>query len=307
LPKSAPAHHEAGLPEPKPTDDPLHPELAKQARELEEAQKRLTEELRRLDLLQEDDVKTAKELAALEGKRGLLDKTRAELEKTAAEHGKTVQGTAVSLADIMKRRQKLMDDIQALEKLPPVKKTLRYRTPVSQPVHAEELHFECQHGKVTFIDVQTLVGDIRRHMEEKVEELRANWQVRDATDAVGAFRMHYVIERFRGGMDSVFSAGGPNGGNFSYGLSEWFVEPVIFDRGETALAALAAHSEFRHIVDGLSPTQAVVTFWVYPDSFELYRQLRDFLQDHDITVAGRPLPAGVPIASSRRGSVSRGQ
>jgi hypothetical protein len=60
-------------------------------------------------------------------------------------------------------------------------------------------------------------------------------------------------------------------------------------------------------VDGLSPAQAVVTLWVYPDSFDAYRRLRDYLQDHEITVAGRPLPDGVPIASSRRGTVSRGQ
>jgi hypothetical protein len=47
--------------------------------------------------------------------------------------------------------------------------------------------------------------------------------------------------------------------------------------------------------------------WVYPDSFLLYRQLRDFMHEHDIVVAGRPLLNGMPIASSRRGSASRGQ
>src|SRR5262249_44924647 len=95
--------------------------------------------------------------------------------------------------------------------------------------------------------------------------------------------------------------------NYRYGLSGWEVEPIAPVRGEPANRALAPGSEFRQIADALDPHQSVVTFWVYSDSFDLYRQLRDYLYDRDITVAGRPLPDGVPITCSRRGSVSRGQ
>jgi hypothetical protein len=70
---------------------------------------------------------------------------------------------------------------------------------------------------------------------------------------------------------------------------------------------LAEDSEFRQIVDTLDPQETAVTFWVYPDSFDLFRRLRDYLYERDVTVAGRALPEGIPIASSRRGSVSRGQ
>jgi hypothetical protein len=51
----------------------------------------------------------------------------------------------------------------------------------------------------------------------------------------------------------------------------------------------------------------VVTFWVYPDSFGLFRQLRDYLYERDLVVAGRPLPPAMPIMISRHGTVSRGQ
>ena len=60
-------------------------------------------------------------------------------------------------------------------------------------------------------------------------------------------------------------------------------------------------------MDGLDPQYAAVTFWVYPDSFPMYRQLRDYLYERDLVVAGRPLPDGSQIASSRHGTVSRGQ
>jgi hypothetical protein len=98
----------------------------------------------------------------------------------------------------------------------------------------------------------------------------------------------------------------PNAG-FRYGVSEWHLEPVDPLRGETVEAALADGSQFRKAVDSLDPQATAVTFWVYPDSFEVYRRVRDYLYDHDIMVAGRPLPEGIPIASSRRGTVSRGQ
>jgi hypothetical protein len=82
---------------------------------------------------------------------------------------------------------------------------------------------------------------------------------------------------------------------------------VAEDRGETADAALAPGSTFRRTVDAIEPQQTAVTLWVYTDSFPLYRRLRDYLHEHDVVVAGRPLPEGVPIASSRRGTASRGQ
>ena len=66
-------------------------------------------------------------------------------------------------------------------------------------------------------------------------------------------------------------------------------------------------STFRRVVEALEVQQTAVTFWIYPDSFAMYRKLRDYLHDRDFVVAGRPLDEGNPIAGSRSGSVSRGQ
>ncbi|HEV3021996.1 MAG TPA: hypothetical protein VGX76_06000, partial [Pirellulales bacterium] len=118
----------------------------------------------------------------------------------------------------------------------------------------------------------------------------------------------YTIERQRGTLDSFSSGAGPAGeSGFRYGLSEWQAEAIAAVRGETASEALAPRSQFRQIADVLDPQQTVVTFWVYPDSFALFRQLRDYLYDHELEVAGRPLPPGMPISCSKFGTVSRGQ
>jgi hypothetical protein len=114
--------------------------------------------------------------------------------------------------------------------------------------------------------------------------------------------LRYVFERERGTMETT-----PTEGAFRYALAGWEVVPINTERGETSEQARGNGSAFRRIVDVLDPTETAVTFWVYPDSFAIYRELRDYLHDREIVVAGRPLPDGVPIASSRHGTKSQGQ
>ena len=99
----------------------------------------------------------------------------------------------------------------------------------------------------------------------------------------------------------------PNARSYRWGVTWRRVEPVTPIRCESAEAALASNSDFRRMVDRLDPELATVTLWVYPDSFALYRQLRDYLADRGLTVAGRPMPEGMAIGFSPRGSASRGQ
>src|SRR5262249_29664704 len=165
----------------------------------------------------------------------------------------------------------------------------------SEPVHAEQLMFELRQGRIVFADVAGLLAEVRLEMEQKARELRTTRQVQGVVGPSGAFRLHYTLERERGVLDNLGAAAETS---FRYGLTEWRVEPVVAVRGETADQALAAGSAFRQIVDAVDPRQAVVTVWVYPDSFAAYRRLRDYLHDREVVVAGRPLPEGVPIAAS---------
>lgn len=288
--------------------DPLQDEIARHRRELEEAQARLLEQMRQLQATQAQRATTEVELAALAARRRLLDEEKNALVQTTTARYHDAQAAALSLEELRQRSQRLAEEIRALEKLPPLRKTHHYRTPISRPVHSEELLFECKGGRVAFIDIAALIGEVRRGLEDRAERLKTSWQISDIAGPVGPFRLRYVLERERGMLDAALGGLTPEANaTFRYGLSEWVVEPVALERGEPADRALAAGSEFRQIVDVLDPQQSVVTFWVYPDSFAAFRRLRDYLYDRDIVVAGRPLPDGVPIASSRRGSASRGQ
>jgi hypothetical protein len=301
IPAANPVHHE--LP-----PDPLADVIEQHRRELADAQARLLAQLRKLGA---SEPKSEEVRARL---RGLADEERGltEEKKVAdlahAERVRQAETVAKSLAELGERQRHLSEEIEALEKSAPPKQVVRYRTPVSRPVQTEEFFFECRGGRVTPIDLELLLADVKLGLEEKGKLLRTRWQVNDVSAPVGAFRLRYTVERERGVADAVFPAGEPeNDGHYRYALSEWIVEPVSLDRGEDADTALKENSQFRRRVDRLDPLQATVTFWVYPDSFSFYRTLRDYLYERDLIVAGRPLPDGIPIVCSRRGTLSRGQ
>ena len=288
--------------------DPLAPEVERRRRELAEAQARLLAEMKDWEGQHRQGEVVAGQLADLAARRQGLEEERAVLDKAVAGHGKDAKASALSLAEIHERTRKLAAEMEAIKKLPPARHNLRYQTPVSAPLQTEELLFECRRGRVTLVDIGALLEQVQRGLRQKSELLKRQWEVSDVTEPVGAFRLRYVVERQRGPLDAVTPGGIPDDrSSFHYGLAGWQVEPLASERGEPAEAALATGSAFRRTVDGIDPQQTAVTFWVYPDSFPLYRRLRDYLYERGIEVAGRPLPTGYPIASSRHGSVSRGQ
>jgi hypothetical protein len=288
--------------------DPLKDQIALHRQELAEAQARLLAQLRQMQGVQQDASQLEHQYSALLPARRQLQDEEASLKAKVEGEVHAAGVVAMTSAELRQRTLKLAEEIHAVEKAPAPRKTLHYRTPISRPLQSEELLFECSLGRVTFIDIATLLNEVRQGMDDKVKLLRDQWQVTDVTSTVGAFRLRYTIARERDLLDSVASGAMPDSTrSYRAGLTEWAVEPRAPIRGEPVDIALKTNSDFRQIVDGIDPQQTAVTFWVYSDSFETFRRLRDFLYERDITVAGRPLPEGVPIASSRRGTVSRGQ
>jgi hypothetical protein len=285
-------------------DDPLAQALQRQRAELEQEQKRLLDQLRQHQQLQALNANEAEQLTALHDTDTDLANQRRQIELAAKQHEATAQTAQLSLAELKERSQRLARELKDLESQPAATKTLRYRTPISRPVHTDELHFECQGGRIGFIDLQAFLVEIKRNLEDQTKLLKTQWEVSGVAGPVGAYRLRYTVDRERGPLDL---GGQPAGASFRYGLAGWEVEPILATRGETVEEALTAGSQFRRLIEALDPEQGVVTLWVYPDSFALYRQLRDYLHEHNIEVAGRPMPLGLPIASSRNGTASRGQ
>src|SRR5437899_9537141 len=133
-------------------EDPLERELARQREELARLQARLLEQLQQVGQLKSDEQQAQAQLGQLLAlEQGLDDEER----RVNSDTNKQVQGVRaveLSLDEVQRRREKVLQEIRATEKLPPLKQMLRYRTPVSKPVTTEEYFFECRNGRATFLN-----------------------------------------------------------------------------------------------------------------------------------------------------------
>ena len=287
----------------KPSDDPLHAQLQQTKNELDDAKTKLLERLKGLDLTDAKAKDVEAQLALfVECRRGLEKEHQAMLARS--DKPAETSSSSVTLAQVRQRAQALHAEIKKLEAEPVKKKEFKYHAPLSRTVATEELFFECKEGRVTYIDLPAFMREIKGAMDDMGEELKTTYRVERRTSPVGPYRLRFAVERERGVLDAAPT---PAPGSFRFGMSEWVVEPLTAERGETLEQALRDGSAFRKLTDPIDARLTTVTFWVYPDSFEAFRQLRDHLYERGHDVAARPLPVGVPIAASRHGTASRGQ
>ena len=274
IPESSPV---AKLPAPKIEDEPMSPVLAAARAELEKARKQLAAKVIHAD----DGSKTLDavhaELTSLTKKRADLDDMARQTAQVAVREKKDVRAGALSNEELQRRLGLFRQAIEKVEAMPAPTKVLRYRTPVSKTVTSEELFFECKNSKVTFLDLAGFLKEIEQVFPDFKERLRTEFSIDETTSQIGAFRVRYTVERSRTAGEAYGGVGRPIDKNyFGYRLGRFVAEPISPNRGETLAQALRPSSEFRQTVDALD-SQTVVTFWVYPDSFALFRTLREYL------------------------------
>jgi hypothetical protein len=296
-------------PAPLVRDDPLNAELERMRKELDEARSQLLTKLGQVDDTKKQAEQAREQLALLSSRRRAIEADAAKAGEQHALHDGKVEQASLSLDELRKRGQRVLQEIKTLEAQPPKTKELRYHAPLSRTVHDDQLRFECQNGRVAFVDMQALIQEIQADLDQRVRELRSRWSVTYTTAPVGAFRLRYTLMRRDGsGLGAALGATGAPSPTGGFQMDYQFVlEPLQPLRGETLDAALSSGSEFRLLVDRLDPRLTVVTFHVYPDSFATFRRLRDYLYERGIEVAAHPQSPSLPIAFSPHGVVSRGQ
>ncbi len=290
----------APLPAPPLPPEPS-PELEREARRWEQELARL-QELRRQRLADLEQASTIaeslrdrqtdeeKSLLTLEASRSEQARRRAEFEGTIDE----IAGQ-VALA----RRQ-----LESLEKNQPAATPLRHKvTPISRVVKGAEFHFHLSRNRVAFVPLDDLVERLRTQVSRQKEWLSKYRRHQGEVGPVQGFSLRYIVERQDGSVLDELQDGV---GMMRIGVSQWQVLPDAELHGESAEEALRQGSSFLRALRKVG-TDSTLTFWVYPDSFDLYRALTQFAHREGFTVAARPLPAGVPIAGSPNGSRSAGQ
>ncbi len=194
------------------------------------------------------------------------------------------------------RGQAELIDLQKTK--PPVQTVKHYPTPLSRTVLGREVHFQLLAGRVAYVPLDEFIDDVRDDMRG-VNAMNLN----EVTNKVGIAGPRNGFE-FRYTVDLVADR---NRGVVALRTKEWQLVPVGMQQGEPVEKALSGQSEFRFAIAAHSPRDTTVTLWTYPDSFDAFRQLKEELHRLGFATAGRPLPKGVLIGGSDRGTKSAAQ
>ena len=297
------------LPIPPPPDVPVQtppppgppPELVSRVRQAEEELARLgeTEEalsarlLATVDNTQSIRQQVAESQAALQTQRGLAEKGRqviADLQTDIETKQRTIAGLHLELAET--------------EAAAPPPQILRHKlTPLGREVNGEELHFLLSKGRVAVVPVAELAEELQAELQRKRNQLIRGQTRVGKVGPIKGFIMEYVVARQAISLIDELRMGTAV---IKVGVSEWRMLPEPTVVTESLQQALHPTSRFLGALRA-GGRDATLTFWVYPDSFSLHRQLQQFAHDNGFDVAGRPLPFGIPITGSNQGSRSVAQ
>ena len=178
-----------------------------------------------------------------------------------------------------------------------------YPTPMAKTVFGKELHFRLQNNRLTFVPFEEFVLRLKDDAPKHMWKLKETDRLTESIGPLQGFRMRYTLKRE---VVAVPVSGGVAKGERAM-LEQFVLIPVSEDLGEPVAQALGANSDFRSLLTQYNPKQYTVTLWVYPDSFQHFRTVRDALLKAGFITAGRPMPEGHPIGGSPEGSRSAAQ
>jgi hypothetical protein len=201
-------------------------------------------------------------------------------------------------------RDKLAKELSTLRNLPrPKTVSILSKSPVARPAFADEFHFELRRNRVTYINLTRLLDLTKADAQVRIRMADRTGVISARVGPAGSFSMEYELARANpGSMDELMQRR-----SVRFDLQSWEIIPESENRGESYEMIKNPASDFTRVINKMSPTRSTVTLWVYPDSFALYRRLREDLTEHGFSVAARPLPDGMAIRGSPMGTKSAAQ
>lgn len=301
-PAEEPIEEETPEPEPPPLPSLVVPQ------ELVDLTDKLESEL---STLRDQDARLAERLKQSSEQQSTLIERQRSVQDLLTEKKEELDASrkraAVFDADMDLARQtlaRLLKQVGELESEPAHVETLQHKiTPISRVVNGNEKHYRLEKNRVLEVPIEELVSRFREQIDRRKDWLAKTRQHEGQIGPVRGFSMKYLVRvESMSDLDSLRAGRG----GFQISLSHWEIAPEPDAKGETAEVALRRGSQFYQSILG-TPPDTTLTFWVYPDSYALYRKLQKFTHDHGYSVAGRPLPHGIPIAGSPNGSKSASQ
>lgn len=207
------------------------------------------------------------------------------------------------LASLKSRLTTLESELRVARETAPKVKVLKHTTtPVSRFVSGPEVHLRLSQNKVSVVPIEILVERLQAQIQRQRDFLLSREYYESSVGPIDGYKMEFTLERAKATPVEELNMMRM----IKMEVTGWTVRP---DQGlleETAEQALKPGSNFLRTIETAGPS-ATLTFWVYSDSFDAQRQLQDFAQSKGWRVASRPLPDGIPIAGSPKGSKSLAQ
>lgn len=291
------------IPQPvaKPLPIPVDPNIAAELRRLRAEQSDL---LRRSRAASQALAEARAALPTLKEERTRVDDELASVTQQARERSAALDKLAAEAAEQKTEVARLQREIEALERKKPLPKSLDHEiTPVGHAVSGAEVHFHLARGGVSPVPLEALQAMLKSDIEQNRSWLLRAQTHQGAVGPVGGFRMQYRVSRVQMTAAEQLAS---RPGMIRIGLEKWVLVPDQNLQTESAEEAVAEGSLFLRTLDA-APRSAAVTFWVYPDSFDLFRNLQQIARRRGFKVAARPLPNGIPISGSPSGTRSSAQ
>jgi hypothetical protein len=204
--------------------------------------------------------------------------------------------------------QRQLDDLKmthdiAQRSTAPVKVLMHRPTPLAKTVFGREVHFRLKCNRIAYVPLDELVEQFKVEAKQQAWKLRQAPAITETVGPIGDFRLKYTLKKVSYNLHT--QAG--NAFQERVELDSFVLVPVRDDLGESLDVALQPQSQFRSILSSFNPNEATVTVWVYPDSFDNFRRLKEELFQLGFLTASRPLPDGMPISGSPEGTRSAAQ
>ncbi len=232
----------------------------------------------------------------------ITDRT-SDLERQVAQHE---QRRAERQDEVQQQQGRLSQLLQELEEAAnKPRKTVQIEpspTPISQSVRGPEVHFQLMGGRLAYVPLEELAGQVKREIRSKLDLMRTSPELTGVVGPVQGFKLRYTMERLSVPTDPAL-AGMMNAAQ----VTRITFIPDSQTLGVPVETCLQRQSEFRRMLMQYDPARTTVTVWTYPDSFGAFRQLKKELYLLGFSVAGRPLPFGKLIEGSPQGTRSAAQ
>ncbi len=177
-------------------------------------------------------------------------------------------------------------------------------TPISRTVDDKEIQFRLKGGRIAYVPFTELFDKLKAEVSENKNRLFKQKSSSGIVGPLDGFNLQYMLVMYDVAMHDAYGTG--IGTRLELDYAELI--PLNEQIGEPLREAIASpNSEFVNCVKRYRQDIYTITVWVYPDSFEEYRELKKFLYAKGYQVAARPLEFEQPISGSPRGTKSAAQ